>query len=298
MTADRNVAAATAIAHGTSRPRALPGLRSASSAPGDDADPVLDSVRIVVAENDTLLREGLVSLLVQRGFEVVGQAGNVVDLLAVVREQKPDLVLVEIRMSPSKTTEGVDAALVIRQEWPETAIVVLSDYVDIEGTLPLLANGRGVGYLLKSRVTDVADLIKALHQVAKGGSVVDPALVQVLAHQRQHSDLLAALTQREDDVLALMAQGRSNAGIAQRLRLAEGTVQKHIHSILNKLQLRESSDDHRRVQAVITFLSARGRSPRDDHEVGCGAAGAGLGRSAKGISDTSCVGCVDGPQRS
>ena len=277
MTADRNVAAATAIAHGTSRPRALPGLRSASSAPGDGADPVLDSVRIVVAENDTLLREGLVSLLVQRGFEVVGQAGNVVDLLAVVREQKPDLVLVEIRMSPSKTTEGVDAALVIRQEWPETAIVVLSDYVDIEGTLPLLANGRGVGYLLKSRVTDVADLIKALHQVAKGGSVVDPALVQVLA---------------------LMAQGRSNAGIAQRLRLAEGTVQKHIHSILNKLQLRESSDDHRRVQAVITFLSARGRSPRDDHEVGCGAAGAGLGRSAKGISDTSCVGCVDGPQRS
>ena len=273
MTADRNVAAATAIAHGTSRPRALPGLRSASSAPGDDADPVLDSVRIVVAENDTLLREGLVSLLVQRGFEVVGQAGNVVDLLAVVREQKPDLVLVEIRISPSKTTEGVDAALVIRQEWPDTAIVVLSDYVDIEGTLPLLASGRGVGYLLKSRVTDVADLIKALHQVAKGGSVVDPALVQVLAHQRRHRPAAPAGRGHSPETYPQHSQQTS---IAREQRRPPT----------------RSSGDHlpQRTRPQPARCSRRRLIAR--------AAGAGLGRSARGISDTSYVGCVDGPQRS
>jgi DNA-binding NarL/FixJ family response regulator len=258
VTTLQSIDAATTIRHRTKGPRALPALRGTRSARRYDAYPEVDSVRVVVADDDTLLREGLVSLLAQRGFDVVGQVGNGVDLLAVVREQKPDLVLVEIRMPPTKTTDGFDAALAIRQEWPETAILVLSAYVDVECALQLLASGRRVGYLLKSRITDVADLIEALHQVAKGGSVVDPVLVQALVHQRRHSDPLAALTQREHDVLELMAQGRSNSGIARRLWLAEGTVQKHIHHILNKLQLHGGSDDHRRVQAVITFLAACG----------------------------------------
>jgi DNA-binding NarL/FixJ family response regulator len=272
VTTLQSIDAVTTIRHRTKGPRALPALRGTRSARGYDAYREVDSVRVVVADDDTLLREGLVSLLAQRGFDVVGQVGNGVDLLAVVREQKPDLVLVEIRMPPTKTTDGFDAALAIRQEWPETAILVLSAYVDVECALQLLASGRRVGYLLKSRITDVADLIEALHQVAKGGSVVDPGLVQALVHQRrQHSDPLAALTQREHDVLELMAQGRSNAGIARRLWLAEGTVQKHIHHILNKLQLHGGSDDHRRVQAVITFLAARGgpRGTVDEDKLAC-----------------------------
>lgn len=214
-------------------------------------------VRVVVAEDDVLLREGLASLLERSGFDVVGQAGDGVQLLTLVRDVTPELVVTDIRMPPSHTTEGLDAARVIREELPETAVLVLSAHVDVEHAMELLASGHGIGYLLKSRVTDVADFIDTLERIAKGASVVDPALVQELVSARRRDDPLAALSPREREVLALMAEGRSNAGIAHRLWVTEGTVEKHVRSILTKLNLPETSDDHRRVLAVITFLEAR-----------------------------------------
>jgi DNA-binding NarL/FixJ family response regulator len=214
-------------------------------------------VRVVVAEDDVLLREGLASLLERSGFDVVGQVGDGVQLLALVRDVMPELVVTDIRMPPTHTTEGLDAARVIREELPETAVLVLSAHVDVEHAMELLASGHGIGYLLKSRVTDVADFIDTLERIAKGASVVDPALVQELVSARRRDDPLAALSPREREVLALMAEGRSNAGIAHRLWVTEGTVEKHVRSILTKLNLPETSDDHRRVLAVITFLEAR-----------------------------------------
>jgi DNA-binding NarL/FixJ family response regulator len=214
-------------------------------------------VRVVVAEDDVLLREGLCSLLDRSGFDVVGQAGDGTQLLALVRDKTPHLVVTDIRMPPTNTTEGLDAARVIRDEFPNTAVLVLSAYVDVEHAMELLASGRSVGYLLKSRVTDVADFIDTLARIAGGASVVDPALVQELVAARRRNDPLAALSAREREVLALMAEGRSNAGIAHRLWVTEGTVEKHVRSILTKLNLPETSDDHRRVLAVVTFLEAR-----------------------------------------
>jgi serine/threonine-protein kinase PknK len=211
-------------------------------------------VRVVLAEDDLLLREGLASLLERSGFDVVGQAGDGRQLLAIVRETTPDLVVTDIRMPPANFTEGLDAARVIREELPHTAVVVLSAHVDIEHAMELLAGGHSIGYLLKSRVTDVAEFIETLQRVAKGASVVDPALVQELVSARRRDDPLAVLTAREQEVLALMAEGRSNAGIAHRLWVTEGTVEKHVRSILAKLDLPETGDDHRRVLAVITFL--------------------------------------------
>jgi len=213
--------------------------------------------RVVLAEDDVLLREGLASLLERSGFDVVGRAGDGSELLALARERRPELVLVDIRMPPSHTTEGLDAARLIRQELPETGIVVLSAHVEVEHAMELLASGRRTGYLLKSRVTDVDEFIDTIERVAAGGSVVDPALVQELVEARRREDPLAGLTAREREVLALMAEGRSNAGIARRLWLTEGTVEKHVHSILAKLALPATGDDHRRVLAVITFLEAR-----------------------------------------
>jgi len=212
--------------------------------------------RVVLGEDDVLLREGLASLLERSGFEVVGQAGDGPRLLAVVREAAPDLVVADIRMPPSHTTEGLEAARVIRQERPGTAILVLSSYAEVEHALELLASGRGIGYLLKSRVTDVTEFLDTLERVAKGGSVVDPALVQELVNTRRRDDPLAVLSAREHEVLVLMAEGRSNVGIARRLWVTEGTVQKHVRAILTKLNLPEAEDDHRRVLAVITFLQA------------------------------------------
>ena len=165
-------------------------------------------------------------------------------------------MVTDIRMPPSNFTEGLDAARVIREELPDTAVVVLSAHVDIEHAMELLAGGHGIGYLLKSRVTDVADFIETLQRVAKGASVVDPALVQELVSARRRDDPLAVLSTREQEVLALMAEGRSNAGIAHRLWVTEGTVEKHVRSILTKLNLPETGDDHRRVLAVIAFLEA------------------------------------------
>ena len=214
-------------------------------------------LRVVLADDDVLLREGVASLLERSRFDVVGQALDGSELLALVRERKPDLVLVDIRMPPSHSTEGLDAALVIRRELPETGIVVLSAHVEVEHAMELLASGRRTGYLLKRRVTDVDEFVETLERVAGGGSVVDPVLVQELVEARRKEDPLAELTAREREVLALMAEGRSNAGIARRLWLTEGTVEKHVHSILAKLPLPATHDDHRRVLAVITFLEAR-----------------------------------------
>jgi DNA-binding NarL/FixJ family response regulator len=214
-------------------------------------------LRVVLAEDDILLREGLASLLERSGFEVVGQAGDGAELLAVARDQAPELVVVDIRMPPTNTTEGLEAARQIRQELPGTGILVLSAHVEVEHAMELLASGRGIGYLLKSRVTDVEDFIDTLQRIARGGSVVDPALVAELVAARHRDDPLAGLSAREREVLALMAEGRSNAGIARRLWVTEGTVEKHVRSILTKLGLAEADDDHRRVLAVVTYLEAR-----------------------------------------
>jgi DNA-binding NarL/FixJ family response regulator len=217
----------------------------------------MSAVQVVVADDDVLLREGLASLLDRSGFEVVGQAADATELLALVRDRKPQLVLVDIRMPPTHTTEGLDAARVIREELPDTAILVLSAHVDVEHATELLASGHSIGYLLKTRVTDVADFVDTLERVSKGASVVDPALVQELVSARRRDDPLAVLSAREQEVLMLMAEGRSNAGIARRLWVTEGTVEKHVRSILTKLNLPETGDDHRRVLAVITYLEAR-----------------------------------------
>jgi DNA-binding NarL/FixJ family response regulator len=211
-------------------------------------------IRVVIADDDVLLRAGLASLLERSGFEIVGQAGDGPELLGLVREHPPDLVVVDIRMPPTNSTEGLEAARVIRQELPEIGILVLSAHVAVEHAMELLAGGQRIGYLLKSRVTDVDDFIETLQRIARGGSVVDPALVQELVTARRRHDPLDALTEREREVLALMAEGRSNAGIARRLWVTEGTVEKHVRSILFKLDLPETHDDHRRVLATLTYL--------------------------------------------
>jgi len=217
----------------------------------------VSDLRVVLAEDDVLLREGLASLLERSGFEVVGQAGDGAQLLALVDAETPELVVVDIRMPPTHTSEGLDAAQRIRQEHPETGILVLSAHVEVEHAMELLAGGRGIGYLLKSRVTDVEEFIDTLQRVARGGSVVDPGLVAELVASRRRDDPLAVLSPREREVLALMAEGRSNSGIARRLWVTEGTVEKHVRSILTKLTLPETDDDHRRVLAVLTFLDSR-----------------------------------------
>jgi serine/threonine-protein kinase PknK len=210
----------------------------------------------VVADDDVLLREGLASLLAGSGFDVVGQCGDPTQLLALVREHQPDLVIVDIRMPPTHTTEGLDAAGVIREEFPDTAILVLSAHVEVEQATELLASGQRSGYLLKDRIRDVDDFLSTLDRIVNGAAVVDPALVQELLAARRVNDPLQVLSAREREVLALMAEGRSNAGIAHQLWVTEGTVEKHVRSILMKLRIPESGEDHRRVLAVITFLDS------------------------------------------
>ena len=213
--------------------------------------------RIVLADDDVLLREGLAGLLEGSGFEIVGLADDAPRLVALVREHQPDLAIVDIRMPPGHANEGLDAAHQIREEFPETAILVLSAHVQVEQATDLLAGGEGTGYLLKSRVTDVDEFIETVERIVKGGSVVDPALVKELVSARRAEDPLDVLSPREREVLSLMAEGRSNAGIAQSLVLTVGAVEKHVHSILTKLRLPATEDDQRRVLAVITFLDAR-----------------------------------------
>jgi DNA-binding NarL/FixJ family response regulator len=213
--------------------------------------------RVVVADDDVLLREGVAGLLERAGFEIAGQAGDAEELLRVVRDQRPDLVIVDIRMPPKHETEGLDAARVIRRELPDVGILVLSAHAEADEAMELLATGRGIGYVLKSRVTKVEDFIATVGHVIEGGSVVDPAIVQELVNVRHRDDRLERLTPREREVLALVAEGASNAGIAKRLWVTEGTVEKHVRSILAKLHLPETPDDHRRVLAVLAFLDAR-----------------------------------------
>jgi DNA-binding NarL/FixJ family response regulator len=215
------------------------------------------ATRVVLADDDVLLREGLAGLLQRSGFEIVDQAGNASALLAIVRKHKPELVIVDIRMPPTQTTEGLDAARTIREELPETAVVVLSAHVEVEHATDLIASGERTGYLLKSRVTDVDDFVETLERIVNGAAVVDPALVQELVAARRRDDPLDELSPREREVLALMAEGRSNSGIAHELWVTEGTVEKHIRSILMKLRIPESGEDHRRVIAVIRFLEMR-----------------------------------------
>ena len=213
--------------------------------------------RVVLAEDDVLLREGLASLLEHSSFEVVGQTDNAHELLELVAEQRPDLAIIDIRMPPSHTTEGLDAARQIRDEHSGTAILVLSAHVEVEHAMDLLASGERSGYLLKTRVANVDEFLEALDRIVRGGSVVDPALVRELVAARRLEDPLDVLSPREREVLGLMAEGRSNAGIAQQLWVTEGTVEKHVHSILGKLRLPESNADHRRVLAVLAYLETR-----------------------------------------
>ncbi|MDT4894492.1 MAG: hypothetical protein QOE97_3527 [Pseudonocardiales bacterium] len=217
----------------------------------------MSGLRVVLAEDDVLLREGMASLLERSGFDVIGRAGNADELMSLVRHAPPDLAIVDIRMPPDYTTEGLQAARMIRDEFPDVGILVLSAHADVEHAVELLAGGRKIGYLLKNRVTNLAEIVDAMERIAKGGSIVDPALVQELVSARRRNDPLELLTAREREVLALMAEGRSNSGIARRLWLSEGTIEKHVHSILAKLCLAETDDDHRRVLAVIAFLDAR-----------------------------------------
>jgi DNA-binding NarL/FixJ family response regulator len=211
--------------------------------------------RIVLADDDTLLREGVASLLTGAGFEVIGQAQDAAALLELVREHRPDLAIIDIRMPPDYLTEGLDAARQIREQFPSTGILVLSAHAEVDEAMELLAAGSGVGYLLKSRVTDVAEFTETVARMAVGGSVVDPALVQELVSARHGA--LQQLSDREREVLELMAEGRSNAGIAHRLWITEGTVEKHVRSILSRLDLAETEDDHRRVLAVLAYLESR-----------------------------------------
>src|ERR1700755_1088007 len=213
--------------------------------------------RVVLAADEVLMREGLAGLLERSGFEVMGQCGNASDLLELVRELRPDLVIVDIRMPPTHTTEGLEAAEAIRAEFPVTAVVALSAHVEVERAAALLASGERTGYLLKSRVTDVSDFVDTLERIVNGASVVDPALVQELVAARGARDPLDVLSPRELEVLALMAEGRSNAGIGRALWITESTVEKHVRAILRKLRLPAGEHDQRRVLAVVRYLKAR-----------------------------------------
>lgn len=204
-----------------------------------------------------LLREGLASLLQQSGFEVVGQAGDGAEAVDLVERTQPDLAVLDIRMPPTHTLEGLEAAHRIRRDFPDIALLVLSAHVEVEHATALLATGHAIGYLLKRRVVDVAEFLDTVRRVAAGASVVDPVLVAELVNAHQRHDGLAALSEREVEVLALMAEGRSNAGIAKKLWVTESTVEKHVRNILARLNLPESDEDHRRVLAVIKYLESR-----------------------------------------
>jgi DNA-binding NarL/FixJ family response regulator len=211
---------------------------------------------VVVAEDDVLMREGLARLLEEGGYETVGQAGDGGELVRLVCDLEPDLAVIDIRMPPEHRTEGLDAARIIRERFPDMAILILSAHVEVVHATTLLATGRRSGYVLKSRVADLEEFLDVVARVVRGSSVIDPALVQELVAARDFDDPLGELTPREREVIALMAEGRSNAGIGRRLWITEGTVEKHVHSILMKLRLAEADDDHRRVLAVVTFLDA------------------------------------------
>jgi DNA-binding NarL/FixJ family response regulator len=214
-------------------------------------------MRIVIGEDSVLLREGIARILAEAGHDVVGQAGDKDDLLRKVRAHKPDLALVDVRMPPTQTDEGLVAARTIREELPEVAVVVLSQHVEQEYAMELLADGaEGVGYLLKDRVADIDRFLESLDRVADGGSALDPEVVSQMLGRRRSDDPLEALSPREREVLGLMAEGRSNGAIAGELVVTERAVEKHVTGIFAKLDLSASADDHRRVLAVRAYLSA------------------------------------------
>jgi DNA-binding NarL/FixJ family response regulator len=215
-------------------------------------------VRVVIAEDTVLLREGLAGLLEDAGHEVVGRVGDADALLALVSEHEPDLAIVDVRMPPDYDDEGTQAAATIRRDHPGTGVLVLSQHIETRHVVELVAAGGGFGYLLKDRVLDVDDFLDAARRVSEGGSALDPQVVSGLIASQPREDALAEVTPREREVLALMAEGRTNAGIARRLWLTEKTVETHVRSILSKLGLPASSDDHRRVMAVLTYLRSQG----------------------------------------
>ena len=212
-------------------------------------------VRVVLADDSVLLREGIARLLEDAGFEIVAQSGTADDLLRHVGMHKPDVALVDIRMPPTQTDEGLRAAQQIRERWPDTGVLVLSQYVEPAYAMELLGeNAEGVGYLLKDRVSDVDEFAAAVRRVAEGGSALDPAVVSQLVGRRRRDDPLDELTPREREVLELMAEGRSNQAIAERLVITLRAVEKHVTSIFSKLRLPATAEDHRRVLAVLTYL--------------------------------------------
>src|SRR6201994_4284366 len=207
--------------------------------------------QVAIADDDVLLRQGLAALLRECGYDVVGQSSDAAGLIELVRSAQPDVAIVDIRMPPTHTTEGLEAAGTIRNEFPDVAILVLSAHIEVEHAMDLLGAGRGIGYVLKSRGADVEELRESLERISSGGSAIDPALVEELVKARRARDPLEGLTSRERDVLALMAEGRSNTGIARALWIAESTVEKHVRKIFEKLHLPDAPDDHRRVLAAI-----------------------------------------------
>jgi DNA-binding NarL/FixJ family response regulator len=221
------------------------------------ADAAEGALRVLVADDSVLLREGLVRLLEEGGCDIVAQAGDAEDLLRKTRAHKPDLAIVDVRMPPDNTDDGLRAALAIRTEQPETAVLVLSQYIEDQYAIELIGEGHeGVGYLLKERITDVEALLDAVRRVAAGGSVIDPQVVSRLLRRHRRDDPLELLSPREREVLELMAEGRSNHAIAAGLVISERAVEKHVTSIFSKLELPPAEDDHRRVLAVLTFLRA------------------------------------------
>jgi DNA-binding NarL/FixJ family response regulator len=215
-------------------------------------------MRVVVADDAVILREGLARLLTEAGFEVTGLAADADELFEIVERERPDVAIVDIRMPPTHTDEGLQAAKLIRTRWPQVGILVLSQYVQARYAVELLAGGtERVGYLLKDRVSDLDELSVSIRRIAEGASVLDPAVVSQLVGQRRKGDTpLEDLTERELEVLALMAEGRSNKAIGERLFITEHTVEKHVKNIFWTLRLPQSADDHRRVLAVVTFLNS------------------------------------------
>jgi DNA-binding NarL/FixJ family response regulator len=216
-------------------------------------------VRVAVADDAVILREGLARLLHEAGFEVVGLAADGSELLALIERDTPDVAIIDIRMPPTHTDEGLRAADAIRERWPGVGILVLSQHVNARYALELLSAGTdGVGYLLKERVSDLDELSASIQRVGQGGSVLDPAVVaQLVGRRRQADNPVADLTEREREVLGLMAEGRSNRAIAERLFVSEHTVEKHVKNIFGTLCLPPSPDDHRRVLAVVAYLNAQ-----------------------------------------
>ncbi len=234
----------------------VPGLPAppAASAPPPKV-PESISMKVVIADDSVLLREGIVRLLEESGFEVAGQSANADDLMLKVRSYKPQVAIVDIRMPPTHTDEGLRAAQEIRAKHPETGVLVLSQYLEAEYAMELLSeSAEGVGYLLKDRVSDVTEFAAAVRRVGEGGSALDPAIVSQLVGRRRKDDPIDGLTPREREVLELMAEGRSNQAIAERLVITLRAVEKHVTSIFSKLRLSATSEDHRRVLAVLTYL--------------------------------------------